>query len=411
MARTLHKLSDVTAKSAKLKTGRHSDGGGLYLNVSPSGSKSWLFMWTPKGATRREMGLGQFPAVGLAAARSKALACRQAVAEGRDPIEEKQKEAMPTFGEAADKFLDSLAKSWKNEKHRDQWYYTLSRRRDDNGEPVKDGYCLLIVDLAVDEVTTESVLKVLTPIWNDKAETASRLRGRIERVLDFAKVKGWRTGENPALWRGHLKNALPARKKLTRGHHAAMPYGEVPAFMEQLRSRRAMAARALEFTILNASRSGEAYHAQWREIDLDAAVWTLPGSRMKGGREHRVPLSKRAVEILREMKGARVSEYVFPGQKMSEPLSSAAMDALLKRMKADSYTVHGFRSSFRDWAGDETSFPREVAEGALAHVVGNAVEKAYRRSDALEKRRKLLQAWSDYLTAPKANNVLQMRKK
>lgn len=407
MARMLNKLSDVTARSSKLKPGRHSDGGGLYLNVTASGSKSWVFMWTPKGGARREMGLGQFPAVGLAAARAKALDCRQLVAKGLDPIEEKQKDEMPTFGEAADRYLDSLAGSWKSKKHRDQWHYTLSRRRDDNGDLTKDGFCLDIIDLPVDEVATEQVLKVLTPIWGTLAETASRLRGRIERVLDFSKVKGWRSGENPALWRGHLKNVLPARKKLTRGHHPAMPYDDVPAFAARLRTRKAMSARALEFTILTTSRSDETYGARWPEVDFAKAVWTVPPERMKRSRQHRVPLSGRALEILRDLYEARVSDFIFPGQKKNEPLSSSAMDALLERMDEDRYTVHGFRSSFRDWAGDETSFPRELAEAALAHKVGDETEQAYRRSDALEKRRKLLQAWADYLSKPKTGTVLR----
>lgn len=407
MARTLNKLSDVTARSSKLKPGRHSDGGGLYLNVTATGSKSWVFMWTPKGEKRREMGLGQFPAVGLAAARAKALDCRQLVAEGRDPIEEKQKDEMPTFGETADRFLASLAGTWKNEKHRDQWYYTLSRRRDDDGNLTKVGFCLDIIDLPVDELATEHVLKVLTPIWGTLAETSSRLRGRIERVLDFAKVKGWRSGENPALWRGHLKNVLPARKKLTRGHHPAMPYSDVPAFVARLRTREAMSAKAMEFTILTTSRSDETYGGRWPEVDFDKAIWIVPPERMKRSRQHRVPLSGRALEILRELHEVRVSDFIFPGQKKDEPLSSSAMDALLERMKEDQYTVHGFRSSFRDWAGDETSFPREVAEAALAHKVGDETEQAYRRSDALEKRRKLLQAWADYLSKPKSGNIVR----
>jgi integrase len=303
-----------------------------------------------------------------------------------------------------------MEKAWKNKKHRDQWYFTLSRRRDDDGNLSADGYSLSLVDLAVDELTTEDVLKALNPIWTDKPETASRLRGRIERVLDFAKAKGWRSGENPAFWRGHLKNVLPARRKLSRGHHAAMPYDDVPAFVGRLHGRDAMAALALEFAILTTARSDEVYKAQWSEIDLDGAVWTVPASRMKGGREHRVPLSARALEILRGLNGVRVSDYVFPGQKRGRPLSSAAMDTLLTRMKEDHFTVHGFRSSFRDWCGDRTTFPRDIAEAALAHKVGDDTERAYRRSDALEKRRKLMQAWADYLSAPKTSNVTQFRR-
>ncbi|ESZ56519.1 integrase [Mesorhizobium sp. L103C131B0] len=397
MARTLQKLTDVKVKSDKLKPGRHSDGGGLYLNVSPTGTKSWLFMWTPAGGKRREMGLGAYPAVTLAKGRSKAAECRVAVEEGRDPIAEKAKEEEPTFGECGDKFLASMEGSWRNEKHRAQWKMTLLV------------YCAPIRPKKVSLVSTGEVLEVLTPIWNEKPETASRLRGRIERVLDFAKTKGWRSGENPALWRGHLKNVLPARKKLSRGHHPAMPYDQVPAFTGRLRTAEAMAARALEFLILTTARSGEVYGAKWPEIDFTAGIWTVPAARMKASKEHRVPLSKRALALVKGLHEAKISDYVFPGQGKEKSLSSSAMDMLLRRMKADEFTVHGFRSSFRDWVGDKTQFPREVAEAALAHEVGSAVERAYRRADAIEKRRKLMQAWEDYLTAARADNVVKMR--
>lgn len=384
MARPLHKLTDAAAKSDHLKPGRHGDGGGLYLSVSPSGSKSWVFMWNRDGK-RREMGLGPYPAVSLAAARKRAGEHRITVAEGRDPIAEKSKQAEPTFAECVPLFLDSMEASWRNEKHRAQWRMTLT------------DYCRGIAAKKVSEVDTQDVLKVLNPIWQTKPETASRLRGRLERVLDFAKVKGWRSGENPALWRGHLKNVLPARRKLTRGHHAAMPYRDVPAFVKRLQAAPAMAARALEFLILTAARSGEVYGARWSEIDLDKKVWTIPADRMKAGAEHRVPLSDRAAAIVSALNEVRLSEFVFPGQRTNRPLSSAAMEMLLRRMKADAYTVHGFRSAFRDWAGDETSFQREVAEAALAHRVGDATERAYRRADAMEKRRALMQAWADFL--------------
>lgn len=398
MSRSLQKLTDVKVKSDKWNSGRHSDGGGLYLNVSTVGTKSWLFMWTPAGGKRREMGLGAYPAVSLAKARAKATECRAAVAEGRDPIAERAKEAEPTFGECADKFLASMEGSWRNEKHRAQWKMTLEE------------YCKPIRPKRVSMIGTEEVLEVLNPIWTAKPETASRLRGRIERVLDFAKTKGWRQGENPALWRGHLKNVLPARRKLTRGHHAAMPFQEVPAFVLRLRSAEAMAARALEFLILTAARSGEVYGAKWEELDLVAGLWTIPAERMKAAKEHRVPLSDRALAIVKRLHDLRVSDYVFPGQKKDQPLSSSAMEMLLRRLEVD-VTVHGFRSSFRDWAGDNTGFPRDVAEAALAHEIGNAVERAYRRADAIEKRRKLMQAWADYLGGPKVGNVVRLARK
>lgn len=404
MARGSSKLTDTAARSASLKPGRHSDGGSLYLNVSASGSKSWLFMWVVAGK-RREMGLGAYPAIGLAKARKLAADCRDAVAAGRDPIAEKkiEEQTEPTFGECADDLIKSMAGSWRNAKHREQWMMTLSRKRDDEGALLRDGYCLTLIDRKASEIGTHDVLAVLKPIWSAKAETASRLRGRIERVLDYAKAKDWRTGENPALWRGHLANILPARQKLQRGHHAAMPYDQVPAFLVGVRGAEALAARCLEFTILTAARSGETLGARWNEVDLDRALWTIPSARMKAGREHRVPLPARAVEILRDLSDARLNEFVFPGQKKDSPLSSHAVIMLMRRLKAD-VTVHGFRSAFRDWAGEETSFPREVAEQALAHTVGDATERAYRRGDALEKRRKLMEAWAAYLT-PAAERV------
>jgi len=397
--RSLNKLSDVRAKG-KLAPGRHSDGGGLYLNVGPTGSKSWLFMWTPKGKNRREMGLGAYPAVSLAKARELAVRHRETVAAGRDPIAERDREAEPTFAEAAEQLIASMEDGWRNEKHKYQWRATIKT------------YCASISAKRVSLVDTADVLGVLKPIWQGKNETASRVRGRIERVLDFAKAKGWRTGENPALWRGHLKNVLPARQKLQRGHLAAMPYAEVPAFMVRVRSAEAMAARALELAILAAARSGEVLGARWPEFDLDAAVWTVPAERMKLRKEHRVPLPKQAVTMLRKLHESRQSDaaYVFPGEKRGAPLSAMAMIMFLRRLKAG-VTAHGFRSSFRDWAGDATTFPREIAEAALAHAVGNEVEQAYRRSDALARRRKMMDAWAAYLDAPKASNVLPMRRR
>lgn len=391
--RALQKLSDAAAKSDKLKAGRHSDGGGLYLNVSATGSKSWLFMWTKNGK-RREMGLGPYPAVSLSKARIKASEYRALVADGVDPLVSKAEESEPTFAECASKFLASMEGQWRNEKHRAQWRMTLNE------------YAKPLHAKRVSETSTDDVLKVLSPIWLKMPETAARLRGRIERVLDYAKARGWRSGENPALWRGHLKNILPARQKLTRGHHAAMPYPDVPTFVEELPGKDAMAARGLEFLVLTAARSGEVLGAKWSEMDLAAAVWTIPANRMKGGKEHRVPLSPRALAIVKALSDTRVSDFVFPGQKANKPLSGMAFEMLMRRMKVDAFTVHGFRSAFRDWAGDETSFPREIAEQALAHRVGDATERAYRRADALDKRRKLMDAWSDYCLS--VNNVIKI---
>jgi integrase len=261
----------------------------------------------------------------------------------------------------------------------------------------------------VAKVTTEDVLSVLKPQWNEKPETASRLRGRIERVLDAAKARGLRAGENPARWRGHLDQLLPKRQRLTRGHHAAMNYPQTPAFMRDLRARHSTAALALELAILTAARSGEVLGARWDEFDLDRGIWTIPPVRMKAGREHRVPLSKRAQENVRAMHEARDGAYVFPGQKVGGPLSVMALEMVLRRMKIEGATVHGFRSSFRDWAAECTNFTNEVCEAALAHVIENKAEAAYRRGDLFDKRRKLMEAWAAYLTPGAAKIVAFQR--
>jgi integrase len=374
MARVQSKLTDAACRSAKA-AGRLSDGGGLYLVVKPTGAKSWVYMWKHQGK-RREMGLGAFPAVKLAKARALAAEHRTKVAEGGDPICERRKEVEPTFGECADRFLDAMEVQWRNEKHRAQWRMTLTK------------YAAPLRFKRVSEIQTEDVLAVLTPIWTKIPETASRLRGRIERVLDYARARGWRTGDNPALWRGHLKSVLPAPTKLSRGHHAAIPYADLPSFIAKLRELNSVSAQALEFVILTAGRSGEVREAIWKEFDLDAGIWTIPGARMKSVRVHRVPLAPRALEILNTMSKIQVSDYVFPGQKTGRPLSLMAFEMQMRRLEADAYTVHGFRSAFRDWAGDKTDFPRETAEAALAHTVGDATERAYRRGDALDKRKR-----------------------
>jgi integrase len=350
-------------------------------------------MWSAAGK-RREMGLGAYPTVSLAKARSKAGACREAIDDGRDPIVERDREPGKTFGEVADAYLKAHKGSWRNAKHVFQWEHALEVR------------CKPIRSKPVAEITTDDVLKIIEPIWSTLGETASRIRGRIERVLDFARVHEWRTGENPAAWQGHLRNRLPARKRLARGHHAAMPYVDVPTFVARLRETESTAARSLELVILTAARSGEVLGARWSEFDLDGALWTIPPARMKAGEEHVVPLSTMAVALIRKQAEVRTGEFVFPSHRDNEkPQSNMVMAMLLRRMK-ESFTVHGFRSAFRDWAGDRTSFTREVAEAALAHQVGNAVEQAYRRGSALEKRRQLMDAWSRYVTSKPARNVL-----
>ncbi|KAA2241164.1 tyrosine-type recombinase/integrase [Salinarimonas soli] len=388
MARLTKRLSarDVATKT---EPGRHADGDGLYLVVDAGGARRWVFLYRQNGRLK-EMGLGSTNAVSLAEARAKAAECRKQRASGLDPIAARRaqkaaKDAQLTFGAFADALVDELAPGFRNAKHLAQWRMTLKE------------YAAPLRAKTVDGISTDDVLAVLAPLWTKRPETASRLRGRIERVLDAARARGLRSGENPARWRGHLDQLLPRRKKLTRGHHAAMPFREVPAFVRGLREREGVASLALEFCILTAARSGEVFGARWSEIDRKAKVWTIPAERMKGGREHRVPLTDRALEILAAVETIRTSDYVFPGQRKGRPLSTMAMEMLLRRMKIENATVHGFRSSFRDWAGESTSFPRDVAEAALAHVVGDETERAYRRSDALEKRRRLMAAWAGFV--------------
>ena len=405
MARALDRLSARFVATCS-KPGRHADGGGLFLSVSPDGSrKRWVFFYKRAGK-QREMGLGAAASVSLAEARKKADAARRLLSDGIDPLDAKRAverpSAVPTFGEMADAHIAAMSPSWRNAKHQAQWTMTLSRVRDREGRLTTDGYCLALRNRPIDQIDTEAVLSAIKDIWSNKPETASRLRGRIEVVLDAATAAGHRSGPNPARWKGHLQLMLPKPKKLSRGHHRAVPYVDVPAFITRLRLVRGMGALAVEFLILTAARSGEVREALWREIDVERGLWTVPADRMKAGREHRVPLTERAVEILgivRQLQPAANPDdaFVFPAAKRSRPLSDMTLTSVLRRNGAERFTVHGFRSSFRDWAGDMTSFPREVAEAALAHAVGDATEAAYRRGDALEKRRKLMEAWGEFV--------------
>lgn len=387
-------LTPLSVKNAK--PGRHADGGGLHLLVKQTGARSWVYRFMLNGKSR-DIGLGAAGQGGmsLANARDEAAALRLKVKAGIDPLVERDMEAAQaqaaqqaakvagvTFKTVAEAYIDANEDSWRNAKHRQQWKNTLS------------SYVYPVIgDLPVGEIDTQHVLQILEPIWKGKAETASRIRGRIETVLDAAKARGYRKGENPARWRGHLAQILPARTKLSRGHHKAMPYAEIPAFMGALRKREAMAALALEFTILTAARSGEVIGATWAEVDTDKAIWTIPAERMKAAKEHRVPLSPRAVEILEGLKPLG-SEWLFPGAQGGK-LSGMAMAMLLRRMKID-VTVHGFRSGFRDWAAACTGYAHEVAEMALAHTIENRVERAYRRGDLFDKRRRILVDWAGY---------------
>jgi integrase len=391
----------LTARGvATARPGRYGDGRGLYLVVSGTGARKWVFRFTYCGRVT-EMGLGN-AAVSLAQAREKAAEARKVIAAGRNPIEAKREAerviaAKPTFGQCAGALLAAKASEWRNEKHRQQWAMTL------------ETYAAPLRSRPVDEIDTEAVLGVLHPIWQAKPETASRLRGRIETVLDAARAKGHiaRNEANPARWRGHLDKLLPKRQKLARGHHAAMAFDDVPEFIGKLREREATAALALEFLTLTAARSGEVLGARWAEFDLEGKVWTIPAARMKAGREHRVPLSSRALAVLEAVAEAKTGEFVFPGQRAGKPLSGMAMEMVLRRMNVD-VTVHGFRSSFRDWCGEATSFPRELAEAALAHVSGDATERAYRRGDALDKRRGLMEAWANFCEPKAGSNVISM---
>lgn len=384
MTRLLNRLN--ARKVASLETpGRHADGGGLYLSISGDGRRRWVFLYRWHGRLR-EMGLGIPRDVPLARAREAATQARELVAQGHDPLEVRRStRTVKTFGMVADEFIATMQVQWRNEKHAAQWQNTLRE------------YAGALHPLPVDTIGTEDVMRVLRPVWADKQETASRLRGRIERVLDAAKAQGMRTGENPARWRGHLDLLLPKRQKLSRGHHKAMAYKDVPDFMRRLRTATGVSIRALEFTILTAARSGETLGALWSEIDLDAGVWTVPATRMKAGREHRVPLVGRAVEILREMQVLRIATnwHIFPGQRSGKGLSVMALEMVMRRAKLTE-TPHGFRSAFRDWAGEETDYPREIAEAALAHQSGDAIERAYRRGDALEKRRLMMKDWEHH---------------
>jgi integrase len=378
------------------KRGRHADGGGLYLSISPNGGRRWVFLYRWHGK-RTEMGLGSARVVTLARARELASQARAKLADNINPLVVRRPSEGSTFGECADRYIEAKRPSWRSAKHGAQWEMTLRV------------YAAPLHHLPVNAITTDDVLSVLKPFWDSTPETASRLRGRIERVLDAAKAQGLRNGENPARWRGHLDHLLPKRQHLTRGHHAAMSYIDLPDFISRLQTRHGTAALALEFAILTAARSGEVLGAKWPEFDISRAVWTVPASRMKAGREHRVPLSQRALKILKILEEARESDVVFPSQKQGKPLSGAALGELLSRMKVEEVTVHGFRSTFRDWAAECTNFTNEVCEAALAHVVGNKVEAAYRRGDLFEKRRKLMEAWADYCSASKGGKVIAFR--
>lgn len=401
--RQLNRLS-AKAVASKTRPGLYCDGGGLYLQVTASGAKTWIFRYrSPVTLKLRDMGLGPLHSIGLPEARERAAAQRSALLNGLDPIHAREEgnrrraaEAAKavTFSQCAASYVEAHKPRWKSEKHADQWTNTIATY----AEPV-------IGSLAVQEVDTGLVLKVLEPIWSEKTETASRLRGRIESVLDWAKVRGYRSGENPARWKGHLNQLLPNLSQKHRVTHlTAMPFSEVGDFIASLRQMPGVSARCLEFTILTAARTNESIHAKPEEFDLSNATWTIPASRMKAKKEHRVPLASRAVEIVKEMLKSERS-HVFPTARQDKPLSNMAMLTVLDRMNID-VTVHGFRSTFRDWAAERTAFPHEVCEMALAHTIGNAAEAAYRRGDLFDKRRKLMETWAEFVSLPRVDDTV-----
>jgi integrase len=409
MARSINRLSARSA-AGQTQRGRYADGGGLYLQVSENEAKSWLFRFMLNGKSR-QMGLGSLHTISLAEARDEALLCRKQLRDGIDPIDTRKLKrgraqadaaTVMTFKACAEKYISSHSAGWKNVKHMSQWQNTL-----------KTYVYPVFGDLPVQFVDTGLVTQVIEPIWATKTETASRVRGRIEAILDWATVHKYREGENPARWKGHLDNLLAKRSSVQKvKHHAALPYPEIGKFMATLREQEAVSANGLEFLILTAARTGEVIGATWDEVDFDNAIWIVPSERMKNGKEHRIPLSSASIEVLRRMEIVAESNFVFPGGKHNRPLSNMAFLQLLKRIGHADLTAHGFRSTFRDWIAERTNYPNEVAEMALAHTVADKVEAAYRRGDMFEKRRKLTEDWCEFCArAPddSAGNVVPIK--
>jgi integrase len=379
--------------------GLYGDGGNLWLKVSAAGTRSWVFRYTIAGRPR-SMGLGSTRDVSLAEARNKANEARKLVREGTDPIDARQTARgaaaavqAHTFSHVMNQYLAAHAPAWRNDRHRTIWIASMANH-----------VLPLIGQMAVAAIDTAQVMRVLIPLWHKTPETASRIRGRVESVLAYAIAHGWRDGPNPALWRGHIQQLLPARDKLRPVvHFAALDWQEAPAFMAALRRRNSLSARALEFLILTVARSGELRGATWDEVDMTRAVWTIPATRMKGGKSHRVPLSETALALLETMAPMRSAKrLIFPGRSLRRPMNMSTMNDLLDRMGYGHVTTHGARSTFRDWAAEATGYPNHVVEQALAHVIGNQVEAAYRRGDLFEKRRVLMNDWAAFLERPAA---------
>jgi integrase len=399
MPRVVHRLTAIKVSNIKAK-GLYPDGGGLYLRATSTGTKSWIFRFTRGGITH-DMGLGPFPSISLARARELAAEAGRQRLEGHDPIKAREAQraaarraeaGTATFRHCAEQFIASREPGWRNPKHAKLWRSTLNT------------YAYPILgELSVAAVDTTLIKRVLEPIWTNKPQTASRVRNRMEAVLDWAKVSEFRDGENPARWRGHLDHLLPASSKVRRvQHHPALPYAQVPEFMDALRSRSGIGPRALEFVILTAARTHEALLAAWGEVDLGARMWIVPAQRMKGGREHRVPLCDRAVAILKVMEEVRQNELLFPGFKQGRPLGHMSLRRVLHDLRPG-ITTHGFRSAFKDWASETTSFPDHLSEAALAHTSADKVRTAYLRSDLFEKRRTLMEQWAAFCGRSPAN--------
>ena len=402
MARAIEKLTALAVDRAK-RRGYYGDGGGLFLQVSATGAKSWVFRFKEAGRLH-EMGLGPVHTIGLAVARERARECRRLRLDGLDPIESRKTARMQarfdaakamTFQQCAERYIAAHKAGWKNPKHAAQWPSTLAT------------YVALVFGaLPVQAIDVGLIMRVIKPVWAQKPETASRVRGRIESILDWATARGYRQGENPERWRGHLENLLPKKTKVRPvEHHGALPYAELGAFMANLRQQEGVGARALELAILTAGRTGEVIESKWDEFDLAERLWTVPAERMKAGKEHRVPLSDAARQILEELAKVRHGDFVFPGGRAGRPISNMAITMTLRRMGRGELTVHGFRSSFRDWAAERTGFPAEVAEMALAHTVADKVEAAYRHGDLFQKRRQLMDAWAKFCTATPKNGT------
>lgn len=382
------KLSETAIRRLD-KPGIYGDGDGLFLRVRKGGSRQWFFIFKREGK-RTEIGLGGYgqgtAPVSLSLAREKADAIRDKLARGQDPRADRRPARVVTFRHVMDELLASKEAGWKNEKHRQQWHMTLLN------------YAEPLHSLPIGEIEVGDVKACLIPHWQARPVTADRLRARIQAVLDYAIAHGWRKAANPARWQGLLDKVMPERKRLVRGHHAALAYAEAPKLAAGLRRSSGTAARAVELVLLTAVRSGEARGAAFTEFDFEAKTWTIPAERMKAPREHIIPMAQRAIEIVKARQALATGPLVFEGAIGGRPVSDTAMTKALRLASPDkSATLHGLRSTFRDWAGDETAFPRDVAEAALAHTVRDKVEAAYRRGTALEKRRSLMKAWEQYL--------------